>query len=327
MQARWCEHGIRYKTACIAALAIIPAGCTFGDHRPATVAVSVEEWSGEGLTGRKLTTEHFDIVSTVRDTEFEAALPAFLEAAYEQYEATLPGTVDVDTRLTTYIFGSRSEWMRFTRRRFPVRYKVYSRIRAGGFTEGDQSVSFYATRAAALATLAHEGWHQFVGARLTTPIPAWLNEGLACYHEAVDFAGSAPRFTPRHNTFRINSLRDAIQENRLMPLREIVDTDAGRVITHYHGGIAQGYYAQAWALITFLRHGAGGRYAEGFKRMLDDLADGTFHIRAGAARITDREDVGAGFGQAAFRAYFGRTPDDLAIEYNDHLLQIAGFSR
>ncbi|MCH7592371.1 MAG: DUF1570 domain-containing protein, partial [Planctomycetes bacterium] len=290
-----------------------------------TVAVSVEEWSGEGLTGRKLTTEHFDIVSTVRDAEFEAALPAFLEAAYEQYEATLPGTVDVDTRLTTYIFGSRSEWMRFTRRRFPARYKVYSRIRAGGFTEGDQSVSFYATRAAALATLAHEGWHQFVGARLTTPIPAWLNEGLACYHEAVDFAGSAPRFTPRHNTFRINSLRDALKLDRLLPLSEIIDTNAGEVITHGHSGVAQVYYAQVWALVTFLKHGADGRHAVGLQLMLDHIADGSFHVRSSAARLTEEGGWKESAAQSAFRTYFSHSVEEIAEPYHEHLMRIAGF--
>ena len=323
MRPGWRRRLFPLQRVSVFAIMLGVAGCVGGG--PARRAVSTQVWSEQGLSGRRIITEHFDTVSTLGDAEFEAALPVFLEATYKRYHATLPAPSDASTRLTTYIFGTRSEWARFTRHRFPARCGVYSRIRSGGFTEGDTSVSFYVSRATTLATLAHEGWHQYVGSRFETQIPAWLNEGLACYHEAVEFAGSMPRFTPQRNTFRINSLREAIQRDTLMSLREVVDTNAGQVISRRHRDITQIYYAQAWALVTFLRHGARGRYAPAFDRMLSDIADGTFAVRVSAAKLGSADAATLSSGGATFRTYFDRTPDDLADEYYDHLIRVSGF--
>ncbi|MFH1109845.1 MAG: DUF1570 domain-containing protein [Planctomycetota bacterium] len=308
----------RYRQICfLAALAVF--GCA---PRSPSVAVVKSAWSDDGFVGRRFVTDHFEINSTLTDAEFEAALPAFVEAAYRRYEATLPTAGRPEHKLTMYVFGTRSEWERFTRRRFPARAAVYARIRSGGFTEGDTSVSFFMNRSATLATLAHEGWHQYVGSRFAFAIPAWLNEGLACYHEAVEYAGSEPTFNPRRNTFRINTLREAVQTGKLLPLRRIVDTDAGEVISQEHSGVTQVYYAQAWALVTFLRHGGGGKYAKDFDRLLSDIADGTFPVRLSAAKLSagDRGDVTVG--SAVFEAYFGHKAEDLADEYHDHLMRV-----
>ena len=61
--------------------------------------------------------------------------------------------------MTTYIFGSRPEWSRFTRLRYPARSDIYAGIGTGGFTEGTTSVSFHRSRSTTLATLAHERNH------------------------------------------------------------------------------------------------------------------------------------------------------------------------
>jgi hypothetical protein len=298
------------------------SGCA---PRSPSVAVAQTRWSDDGFAGRRFVTDHFEINSTLTDTEFEAALPAFVEAAYRRYEMTFPLAGRPEHKLTMYVFGTRSEWERFTRRRYPARAAVYARIRSGGFTEGDTSVSFFMNRSATLATLAHEGWHQYVGSRFAFAIPAWLNEGLACCHEAVEYAGRQPTFDPLHNTFRINSLREAVQTGRLLSLGRIVDTDAGEIISQEHSGVTQVYYAQAWALVTFLRHGGGGRYATDFDRLLSDIADGTFPVRLSAAKLTGQDHGATTAGGATFEAYFGATPEALANEYETHLLQVAGF--
>ncbi len=324
VQAGRRKHVYRVQGLAVLTLLLSAIGCAT-NGTPQRIEAWTEAWSEEGLTGRRLVTEHFEIVTTLRDAQFEAALPDFLEAAYKQYVGTIAPPEDVESKLTMYVFNTRSEWARFARRRFPARYNVYSRIRSGGFTEGDASVLFYVSRGATLATLAHEGWHQYVSSRFHAPIPAWLDEGLACYHEAVEFAGSVPRFTPQHNTFRINSLREAVQTGGDMSLREIIDTDAGRIIIQHHSGITQMYYAQAWAVVTFLRHGAGGRFAAAFDQMLDDIADGTFSVRVSAAGLGVVDGSHLSFGEAAFRAYFDQRPEELSEEYYDHLVRVAGF--
>ncbi len=305
------------------AVALVSLGCAGAEST--NVAISVEGWSDGGLTGQRLTTDRFEIISSLGDTEFEAALPGFMEAAYERYQSTISPPGRNEDKLTMYVFGTRSEWKRFTRSRFPDRYGIYSRIRAGGYTENDISVSFYVNRAVTLATLAHEGWHQYTGLWFDTSLPPWLNEGLACYHEGFEFAGEVPRFTPRRNTFRINDLRRAIQRDTLLSLRELVDTDAGEVISRRPTGATQVYYAQAWALVTFLRHGVGGRYAKAFERLLLDITDRTFLIRVGATRLSVPNGADMSDGAAAFHAYFGASPDALQAEYYEHLVRVAGF--
>lgn len=302
------------------------AGWTTGCATPASSRVvwTSEEWSQEGFSGRRISTAHFEIISTLRDAEFEAGLPEFVEAAYRRYQDTIPSTSAAQPKLAMYVFGTRPEWKRFTQRHFPVRYPLYARIRSGGFTEGEISVSFYTNRAATLATLAHEGWHQYVGRHFGAPLPAWLNEGLACYHEAVEYSNGEPRFTPQRNTFRITHLREAVQNDTLLSLPELVATDSGRIISRGHGPLTQAYYAQAWALITFLRHGAGGRHADAFDQLLGDLANDTFRVRLSAARLERGGSSDLGLGKAAFRAYFGCPSAALADEYYSHLIDVAG---
>lgn len=299
-------------------------GCATDSSTEIRMADRREAWSCGSLSGRRITTKHFEIVSTLSDGEFEDALPGLLELIYERYERVLPAPDGASSPLTVYLLANRQEWEWFTRRRFPARHELYSRIRQGGYTEGDVSVSFHTSRSGTLATLAHEVWHQYVGSRLDEAIPAWLEEGLACYHEALYVTGERPVFTPRENSFRINSLCEAVQRDTLLSLQEIVDIDMGQVIGRDDSRTTEAYYAQAWALITFLRHGAGGRYGGAFDRLLADLAAGTFGVHVGAARLGSSDPSGMSLGRAVFEAYFG-SPAVLADEYYDHLVRLCAF--
>jgi len=226
--------------------------------------------------------------------------------------------------MPTYLFGSRAEWEQFTRRRFPERFDVYSRIRSGGFTEGDTSVSFFVNRATTLATLAHEGWHQYVGARCRGPVPAWLNEGFACFHEAVETSTGRPRFTPGKNSHRINSLRDGLQRDDVLTLRQILETDAGTVISREDSVRTQVYYAQTWALVMFLRSGVNGRYASKLHALISDVAGDEYRVRESAARLR-KHAPDASDAAVVFEEYFGVHPDDLNAEYYDYLVRTAGY--
>lgn len=300
--------------------------CATGGER---LTVTGEDWSYEALSGRRFRTEHFELLSTLRDSEFEAAIPAFLEAVHRQCQRTLPSPHAPADPAIVHLFGTRQEWTYFARRRFPTRYDAYSRIWRGGFTEGDTSVSFYTDRDTTLATLAHEVWHQYVGSRFDAPMPAWLNEGLACCHETIRTAGTRTIFTPKRNAHRINSLCEAVHRDTLLSLEQLVGTDAGEILSLDQGRLTQTYYAQSWALVTFLRHGAGGRFAAPFDQLLQDIADGRFRIRVGAARLgtTTPTDTDGGTPRTdpVFEAYFGCSPASLASEYYDHVVRLCGF--
>jgi len=300
--------------------AVLLPGCN-APRREQPVSAVAGPWIAEDFVGRELTTPHFRLLSTLADSELETALPEFLEAAYVRYERTVPATRSASERLTVYVFGTRSQWDRFVRQRFPARHALVSRIRCGGFTENGASVLFHVDRASTLATLAHEGWHQYIRVQVGDALPPWLDEGLACTHEALEFAGQL-RFTPQRNTFRTDSLRKALKDGRLFSLRQLVNAEAGRLLRDDRAFWTQTYYAQAWALVTFLQHDAGHGKATALARLLDDVASGSFVARVRATSLTEGHEPADEFGTAAFRAYFGCHPDDLTAPYHDHLVRL-----
>ena len=311
------------RSAVIPICTLLLAGCA-STQKP-VLRVETAEWREGGLQGRRIVTDHFEIYSTLRDSAFEEGLPGYAEAVYAHFERTLPAPGAGGPPIVLYVFGHRSEWEAFTEHRFPRRYPLYRRIHSGGYTEGGISALFHVERGGTLATIAHEGWHQYVASRFPGSIPAWINEGLACYHESVDCAGPEPRFTPKRNTLRSNTLREALQRGELLSLEEIVRTDAGRVLSGRGTRVAQIYYAQVWALVTYLQHDAPEKHREAFGQMLHDIADGSFGRRCSAARLLSAESTATGLGEIAFRAYFETAPTEMSDDYRAHLAHLAGF--
>jgi hypothetical protein len=85
------------------------------------------------------------------------------------------------------------------------------------------------------------------------------------------------------------------------------------------------YYAQAWALITFLRHGAGGRYGGAFCTLLNDIADGKYRARVSAARLIQEDGRHLSDDEAVFRAYFDCAPESLVEQYYDHVVRVVDY--
>jgi hypothetical protein len=201
---------------------------------------------------------------------------------------------------------------------------VYGRIGVGGFAEHGSCVTYYTKpRGRTLTTIAHEGLHQYFGSHFEQRIPAWLNEGLATYCEGFELRRRQPIFTPRRNLTRLNSLREALAAETLMPLTELLDTNAGKVIVQAQSRVTRTYYAQVWALVVFLRHGAGGGHAAGFREMLDDVAAGRFATRVRAAGITAEKPSAALTGEGAFRAYITEDLAGFEKHYREFMAELA----
>ena len=287
--------------------------------------LSTTEWSYRGAVGQLLTTDHFEIYTTIRDEPLREALPLFLESAYRLYSDLLPPLDADNLRMQTYLFSTRLEWDGFVRERFPRRYPVYRLIQSGGFAEGRMCVVYYLRRAYTLSIIAHEGMHQYFASHFEIKIPPWLNEGLATYCEGFDFRNDLPVFLPRQNTFRLNPLRRALTTDGVIPLRQILATDAGKVVREGQRGLTSAYYAQVWALTVFLRHGGHGEYAGGFAEMLEDIRNGSLHTKARAARLATGEPGRVSLGEAVFRAYITHDLDAFERQYREYMIELAGF--
>ncbi len=306
-------------------LLLATAGCT-ATRRDASVVVSQHPWTFNGHTGAAITTDHFDLYTTVSDPQLLDYLPAFLEATYRQYSTLLPPHPNGGQRLETYLFANKHQWLDFTRRTFPERYDTYSRVQVAGYAAGAKCVTFnIQPRIYTLAVIAHEGLHQYFAANFDHPIPAWLNEGLAAYCEGFDVVGGKPVFVPQQNSVRRNALREILATNSLMPLRDVLATDAGKVIVESRGSQTRAYYAQAWALIVFLRHGANGKYAGRFQALLTDVAGGQLTTKTQAARIASKSPSTLSTGEAVFQAYLAVEPNAFEDELRKYMVKLVGF--
>ena len=308
-----------------ALICILAAGCA---SRPADRAFTAtrQPWTFQGAAGLEITTDHFDVYTTVDDPQLQDYLPSFLEAAYRQYASLLPPSQESGRRLQTYLFATKHQWLAFTRQTFPERYDTYSRVQVGGYAAGAKCVTFsIRPRIYTLSVIAHEGLHQYFAAHFAERIPAWLNEGLATYCEGFDVVGGKPVFQPKENSVRRNALREILAGDGLMPLKDVLASDAGSVIVDSRGRWTRAYYAQVWALTVFLRHGAKGRYADRFEALLADVASGQMSTRAQAARITSPEPAKVSFGEAVFYAYVTDDLPRFESELREFMIKLVGF--
>lgn len=294
----------RCARVCIAGLAAtLLFGCTRPEPPP-LVETQTEEWQFGRTRGQRIVTDHFDLHTTIRDQEFLDLLPCFLESAHRRYVELIPSRSAEPQRLVTYLFAGRADWERFTRQHWPRRAPIYRRIQSGGFTEGTTSVVYYIRRPRTMSVLAHEGLHQYLAKHVPGELPAWLNEGLACYCEGFELHRGRLSFKPRNNHDRLNALREGLNANTLLPLREVLRTHAGAVIAATDRRVYS-YYAQAWALILYLDNDPNGEYAVGLRRLLNELGTEQYRVGIGAYLAASEPQDGTPINQAeaAFRKY------------------------
>lgn len=300
------------------------AGCS-GMLQPkperAPVEAAREDWSFGRRQGSKLTSAHYAIYTTCRSRPFVQALPDFMEACYEAYSTLLPPRAEPSQPMETYLFQSRWDWERFTEKFAPDRADTYKKIRRGGYSERGITVSHYNSQRATLSILAHEGLHQFLEMTGRGRIPAWVNEGLACYFESFDIVDGRPVFTPENNSLRAPYLREALIRDALIPLEEILGTHAG-IAVHQPSSHVRSYYAQEWSLVVFLLSDeAPADYRDGFRALLLDLGTPEMQRRA-QSRLDAAGGAGMSTGEAVFRAYISDDFQKFDADYRNFLLDL-----
>jgi len=299
-------------------LAPIISGCAEVNSR-APVAFQEEAWTYRNASGAKLITPHYDIYTTLASKPLVETLPSFQEGCWEAYCELLPATLPPDQRLETYVFQHRRHWERFTEEFAGPRAATYKLIRSGGYSERGITVSHYGSRRSTLSILAHEGLHQYLDVTHGKPIPAWINEGLACYFESFDLGPDGrPTFEPKKNTVRTPALREAFSRERLQPLEALLATDAGHEIGKQSRDVLA-YYAQAWSIIVFLLdEDAGHMYTPKFRVLLADLGSDAMERKARAYMAADT-DGRMSYGEAVFRAYVTEDLDAFKTLYQAYI--------
>jgi hypothetical protein len=321
------------RLAASAAIAII-LGCSTvatpetKQASPAAVGVDarrvdpvVEAWKFGEKPGECIDVGTHRIHSTLRDPTIRDRMQVFLPTALDHYRSAIIPLPAPDGPIDVYLFGTRSDWIAYTRERLPEEAAMYERLGRGGYTLEGDAVLYDIGRWDTFTIAAHEGWHAYTQRVFRHPLPVWLEEGIACYMEGVrgNSNGAPPTFMPWRNFERFGELRDVMARERFVSLAELIEGTPQDYLRDGRNTLL-GYYAQTWALVHFLMEGEGGRYRDGLERLLEDAIEGRISStiwsssRAGT-RNERRMAIGRQVGPAVLREYFSEDIAEISVQY------------
>ncbi len=242
-------------------------------------------WKFGDHDGVVITSTHYRVYTTVQDGLYQRLLIQVLEAAHARAAKANP-MAHVNGPLDCYVFASRPQWEAYTRVRAGSNAPIYLQISAGGYCQQGVFAGYDIGRDQTLSVIAHEAWHQFSWFAFKDRLPSWIEEGLATQNEGIDWEGTTPVFQSEMNYRRFLALKDAMRENRLWKISDLVATHAGKVIKLPQKHI-DSYYAQLWSMVLFMRNSP--MYAPRLQKMLDDARDGKLTEALAGTDVTRRE--------------------------------------
>lgn len=248
-------------------------------------SVTVEDASPTDQAVKVVRSEHYEIYSTIQDRpEMLNRLAQLMEGAYVMYRTVAPMVAPTDHRMRCYMFDNRVQWMDFTRKHTGLDSNVYLQISRGGYTIHDWYVAYYIGDVDTYSVAAHEGWHQFVARHFRGRLPPFLEEGLACMFEGVEWTNDLPRFNLSLNPERALSLRRVVDAGELFPLSKLITLHAGNIVG-LPGIRIEAFYSQNWAFARYLWDGNNGQNRPALERLLADTAAGTIYDPTGSLRL------------------------------------------
>ena len=319
---------------CIGPFALATSGNTSDDTRLAAQlrslpnVRSVETWTFGSTPGLVFQTRHYRMHTTLLDPLVLLPLPAFLESAWQAYQIQLPQPASSRFPFTVYLFASREQWEAFTREFAGSDANAFLAIEKGAYYLNGACVVYHIGVHQTRSALGHEGWHQFTHRHFAFRLPSWLDEGLATQFEASQQYGGRTHFVPRRNLYRLSGLRRAIEQGYLLSVSDLLTMNPAHVLGNEDRLAA--FYAQAYALIRFLREADHGVYIGRFQRLLHDARTGAWPLSAEMRRIAaDRNiPISAEFNRAVslalFRLYIAQVPEQLDARYRAFCIELAG---
>jgi hypothetical protein len=249
-------------------------------------------------------------------------VPAFVEAACKQYQNQLPIPVQNDYKFTLYIFKDRTQWEDFTKKFVGAQWPVYLKIKKGAYFLNKACVAYYIGRSRTFSVIGHEGWHQFCNKHFKYRLPSWLDEGIAQLFEQSEFDNGQFIFSPAKNYQRLGALKLTLQNNQIIPLRKLISLNPGEVVLWEESDKAvMAFYAQAYALVRFLREENYGKRLSNYQQMLLGALNGTWPLDKNEAKIASNRNIALTttwnryIAQKLFNIYIGEEIEQIEPEY------------
>jgi len=268
-----------------------PAGMTaYLKTRRLPMLESVEPWQNPYGPGLKLTTDHYEVYTTLLDPLILSRVPGFVESAYKAYQKQLPELVETKFKLSVYLFAKRKQWEDFTKVFVGENAPLYLKIKSGAYCLNDACVAYNIGRDATFSVLGHEGWHQFNQRHFRYRLPSWLDEGIAMSFEANRYEDGLFTFDPSRNINRLGGLKYTLTKGKMIPLKILIGLNPGEVV--YVGQDAtQAFYSQSYALVRFLKEDNYGQRLTQYHQMLMGAVDGTWPLTDEAKKIASDRNI------------------------------------
>ena len=283
--------------------------------------VSVEPWENKHDPGLKLTTDHYEIFSTVTQPLMLRMVPGFIESAYRGYNDQLPQPIDTATPLKIYLFASRQQWEDFTHDFAGDQASVFCKIKTGAYYLNGACVVYDIGPKRTLSALGHEGWHQFNSRHFKYRLPSWLDEGVAMLFETSVSEGGLFHFDPAGNLQRLGALKETLNKGKPIPLRDLVSTSPGEVLAIDQAEAVMAFYSQSYALVRFLREAGYGKRLNSYRRLMSDGLLGQWPLDKSAGTTAEDRNLprtipwNRQVGRQLFEHYIGTDLDQLEQEY------------
>src|SRR5512132_1036849 len=104
---------MRPRFLSIVLLALLATGCVSTSHTggglSAPVRTQAERWTFEGQPGRKISTPHYVIYTTLNDDEVVAGIGQLMEGALSQYRRLAPDVPISGQPMACYLFQTRGQ--------------------------------------------------------------------------------------------------------------------------------------------------------------------------------------------------------------------------
>jgi hypothetical protein len=282
---------------------------------------SVEAWENEYGPGIKLTTAHYEVLTTLLEPLMLRAIPEFVESAYRIYNSQLAKPIETTTKFTIYLFADRRQWEDFTRGFAGDKAELFLKIKAGAYYLNDACVTYNIGIERTFTALGHEGWHQFNSRLFKFRLPSWLDEGVAMLFEAYKSEQGVISFEPADNTYRLDELKNTLIKNKMIPLRELITINPGEVLASDESEAVMAFYSQSYALVRFLQEAGYEKRLNNYRRLLLDGLKGDWPLNETSKRIAIDRNLprtvqwNRAVGQLLFKLYIGDDFEQIEREY------------
>ena len=325
---------MRFICAILLALCLVVSGCGSADRGPevgASLSTAegmgeylqsvpavkhVEPWQNDFAAGIQITTEHYEIYTTLLEPLMLRQLPGFVESAYRAYQDQLPSPVESKAKFIVYLFATRGQWETFTKSFVGPQWPMYMNIKKGAYYLNGACVAYNIGRTRTFAVLGHEGWHQFNSRHFAYRLPSWLDEGIAVQFEISYRDNGFFKFTPERNAGRLGSLKKTIQAGGMIALNDLIALNPAQVIEDTDKTLA--FYSQAYALVRFLREDNYGRRLSRYHDMLLGALRGNWPLDDNAKMIAANRNIPM---TAGFNSYVSRQIFSIYIDEDIALLE------